>query len=140
MATQTPSADLELWAAIYDSLEEQAKQRRRQLARHLSDASPELAGRLRQQRVEQMRCSAEGVTYFEDPAPAAGGGSGLVLPSFAGYPAAVREAVLTQLCNAFLQQEAEQVGGCWDGAQLSLPDLSCCTQAGQAALSLANPA
>ncbi|EFN55570.1 hypothetical protein CHLNCDRAFT_134055 [Chlorella variabilis] len=106
----TPSADPELWAAIYDSLEEQAKQRRRQLARHLSDASPELAGRLRQQRVEQMRCSAEGVTYFEDPAPAAGGGSGLVLPSFAGYPAAVREAVLTHLCNAFLQQEAEQDG------------------------------
>ncbi len=70
-----------------------------------------MAGRLRQQRSESVRCSAEGVTFFPAADPAEGGGDcGLVLPSFGGYPPSVRAAVLGQLCNSYLQNEAEQVG------------------------------
>ena len=102
------------------SLEEQSKQRGRQLSRHLSDAAPDLAVRLRQQRSEAMRCSPEGVTFFQAADPAEGGGDcGLVLPSFSGYPASVRAAVLGQLCNSYLQNEAEQVG--WQGARMNAP-------------------
>ena len=104
--------------AVQASLEEQSKQRGRQLSRHLSDAAPEVAGRLRQQRSESVRCSAEGVTHFAAADPAEGGGDcGLVLPSFGGYPPSVRAAVLAQLCNSYLQGEAEQVRGCgtWVG-------------------------
>ena len=203
-ALQTPSADLELWAAIMASLEEQVRslplpgwtpkalvcwaraglaqqslshallccsgatstsalrwgmqgkaQHRRHLSRHLSDVSPEVAGQLRTQRSEAARVSPEGVTYFDlsssssgsngssgskdgsNPGPgrtsfgsvnggvtcSSGGGGGtaspllatapgdcgLILPSFEGYPAAVREVVLGQLCNAYLQGEAEAV-------------------------------
>lgn len=115
------------------SLEEQGKQRARQLSRHLSDAAPELAGRLRQQRSDAMRCSEQGVTFFSPPDASSSADPGesscdcgLVLPSFAGYPPAVREAVVGQLCNAYLQKEAEQVGGreaaaerhaCWEAQQ-----------------------
>ncbi|KAL4858184.1 Acylamino-acid-releasing enzyme 1 [Chlorella vulgaris] len=112
----TPSADPDLWAAIHASLEEQSKQKRRQLGRHLSDAAPELAGRLRQQRGDQLQCSDEGVTHFGSPGGASqpgdggAGDSGLVLPSFSSFPPHVRAAVLDQLCNASLQQEAEQEG------------------------------
>ena len=110
---QTPSSDPELWAAIMASIEEQSKQMRRQLNRHLSEAAPELAGRLRQQRSEQLRCSQQGVTFFEGGGET-GGDSGLVVPSFAFYPPAVRAAVLGQLCSEQLCSEAEQVrlAGC----------------------------
>lgn len=123
------------------SLEEQSKQRGRQLSRHLSDVAPEVAGRLRQQRSESVRCSAEGVTYFPAADPAEGGGDcGLVLPSFGGYPPSVRAAVLGQLCNSYLQNEAEQVGGLiggwvgavaverrrWQTLSPRLPALLCC--------------
>ena len=90
------------------SIEEQSKQKRCQLSRHLSEAAPEVAGRLRQRRCEQLRCSQQGVAYFEGEADA-GGDSGLVLPSSAGYPRAVRSAVLRQLCSEQLLSEAEQV-------------------------------
>ena len=105
---QTPSSDPELWAAIMASIEEQSKQKRCQLSRHLSEAAPEVAGRLRQRRGEQLRCLQHGVTFFEGEAEA-GGDSGLVLPSVAGYPPAVRAAVLRQLCSEQLLGEAEQV-------------------------------
>lgn len=91
------------------SLEDQSQAKTGQLARHLSDAAPELAGRLRQHRCEQLRRSPEGVVYFESGA-GDGDGGGLVLPSFAGHPPAVRAAVLTQLTNAFVQRQAEEVG------------------------------
>ena len=105
------------------SLEVQNQRQERQLARHLSDVSPELASSLRKQRSEQRRVSPEGVTFFacteggsssrgsgdggNDDAGSAGGG--LVLPSFAAYPPAVRAAVVGQLGNAYLQQQAEEV-------------------------------
>jgi hypothetical protein len=112
----TPSADPEMWQAIMASLEEQSKQRGRQLSRHLSDAAPDVAGRLRQQRSESVRCSPEGVTFFQAADPAEGGGDcGLVLPSFGSYPLSVRAAVVGQLCNTYLQNEAEQVCGEIDG-------------------------
>lgn len=123
-----------------NSLEVQSAQQERQLARHLSDASPELAGRLRQQLCEERRVSAEGVTYFactdgsgsgsrgsssEEPGSA---GGGLVLPSFAGHPPAVRAAVLGQLCNEYLQKQAEEVrvwpGGRWGMGTLPRPACS----------------
>ncbi|KAL4436941.1 hypothetical protein ABPG75_004080 [Micractinium tetrahymenae] len=152
----SPSADPELWAAIAASLEDQGKRQQRQLSRHLSDVAPEVAGRLREQRRQQLRCSPEGVTYFcwegeagsgsscgseagsgsscgseaggcaspcggagdaQGPAAAAGTTAaaavqdcGLVLPSMAAYPPAVREAVLGQLQNEYLQNEAEAEG------------------------------
>jgi hypothetical protein len=90
------------------SIEEQSKQKRCQLSRHLSEAAPEVAGRLRQRRGEQLRCLQHGVTFFEGEAEA-GGDSGLVLPSFAGYPPAVRAAVLRQLCSE--QRAAAGRGG-----------------------------
>lgn len=101
------------------SLDEQNKRHQRQLSRHLSDAAPELAGRLRKQRSEQKRVSPAGVSYFAEGDGAAGdepAHSGLVLPSFGGLPPAVRATVLAQLCNQYLQNEAEQVGrwGWWD--------------------------
>lgn len=159
---QTPSADPELWQAIVASLDEQDKRQQRQISRHLSDVSPEVAGRLRQHRQDQLRCSPEGVTFFDSfggksggtsdlPCASSGAGSrqtdgegggggggsssrtedtgsasrvgrgadslgpsagsdcGLVLPSFASYPPAVRDMVLSQLCNEYLQHEAESV-------------------------------
>lgn len=148
---QSPSADPELWQAIAASLEDQGKRQQRQLSRHLSDVSPDVAGRLREQRRQQLRCSPEGVTFFcwegeaggssrgsgegggcsgegggcassvggsAAPGPAAGAAAavqdcGLVLPSMAAYPPAVREAVLGQLQNEYLQSEAETVSGQW---------------------------
>lgn len=88
------------------SLEEQSKQQRRQLSRHLSDASPEVAGRLRRHRAEALRVSPEGISFFDGEEVA--NDCGLLLPSFAGYPPAVRTAVLGQLCSDDLRQEAEQ--------------------------------
>ena len=126
------SADPELWQAIMNSLEETSAAKAHQLQRHLSDVSPELAGRLRDARSAAERVdTACGVTYFDGGAAAEAGATsprsggagdcGLVLPSFAGYPPAVREAVLSQLCNSYLQREAEQVrqqGGSGTAAQL----------------------
>lgn len=148
---QSPSADPELWQAILASLEDQGKRQQRQLSRHLSDVAPDVAGQLREQRCQRLRCSPEGVTYFcweeetnggsqassendgcgseagtgawlrdgarsgQGPSAAAGAAAavqdcGLVLPSMAGYPPAVREMVLGQLQNDHLQSEAEAVG------------------------------
>lgn len=121
-----PSDALHPAPTMQASLEEQSKQRERQLSRHLSNAAPDLAVRLRQQRSEAVRCSPEGVTFFQAADPAEGGGDcGLVLPSFSGYPASVRAAVLGQLCNSYLQNEAEQVG--WQGARTNAP-VRCCGQ------------
>lgn len=128
----TPSADPELWAAIMASLDQQDKQQRRHLSRHLSDVAPEVADRLRANRQEAVRCSQEGVTFFswggaeegssegspgrgqggvqESPASHPATDCGLVLPSFKDYPPAVREAVMSQLCNEYLQGEAEGEG------------------------------
>ncbi|KAL4430573.1 hypothetical protein ABPG77_005813 [Micractinium sp. CCAP 211/92] len=149
--TASPSADPELWQAILASLEDQGKRQQRQLSRHLSDVAPDVAGQLREQRCQRLRCSPEGVTYFcwegetnggsqassendgcgsepgtgawlrdgarsgQGPSAAAGAAAavqdcGLVLPSMAGYPPAVREMMLGQLQNDHLQSEAEAEG------------------------------
>lgn len=138
---QTPSADPELWQAIFNSLEQQNQCQERQLARHLSDASPELAGRLRQQRSEQRRVSAEGVTYFactdgsgsdSSSQELSSAGGGLVLPSFAGHPPAVRAAVVGQLCNGYLQSQAEEVRGHpWGWPGLGTQQRRACTSCGK---------
>ncbi|GAB4823016.1 hypothetical protein N2152v2_010062 [Parachlorella kessleri] len=108
---QGAAPDPALLAALLESLKmqrgEDSGAAGRFLCRNLSEAEPTVAGRLRQHRAAQLHVSPDGISYFDHCTE---DHQRLTLPSFQGYPPEVRQQVLGQLCNDWLQREAEAAG------------------------------
>ncbi|KAK9864325.1 hypothetical protein WJX84_008928 [Apatococcus fuscideae] len=118
-ATRRDSLDPEMMAAILASTQEaqppqpappqptaNVHQASPHLSRAFSQANPQLAKEVREHRSEMLRQTPTGIHFFDNEVTES---SALVLPSFEGSMQ-LRNMVVGQLENAYVQREAEKEG------------------------------